>query len=149
MNSVYDAYQLGNIGGSTCVPTATKPCDDAVALAYGAAFRTAAVGAVTTDTKNGLYVTACYVHEINVNYCSTQSMPNCVGWSPLESGSQKWHYNMSVQGRTPSEAFGDWYFRHGPRVYVDEALLQKNNDCVFEPKHDAGGGTLVEMEPIM
>ena len=133
MNSAYDAYQLGNIGGSSCVPTAATPCDDAVALSYGAAFRRAAA-AVAADGKNGVYVTACYVHEINVNYCSGQSMPNCVGWSPRESGSEKWHYDMRVGGRTPQQAFGDWYLRGGgARVSVDETALQHNAGCVFAP----------------
>ena len=26
----------------------------------------------------------------NVNYCSGQALPNCVGWSPEEPGSKKW-----------------------------------------------------------
>ena len=74
------------------------------------------------------------VRAWQVNYCSGQSMPNCVGWSPLESGSRKWHYNMTVGGRTPQRAFGDWYFgRGGARVSVDEAALQHDPGCVWAP----------------
>ena len=26
------------------------------------------------------FIPSCYVHEINVDYCSGQSLPNCRGW---------------------------------------------------------------------
>lgn len=133
MNSIYDAYQLPHIAGTSCVPTAANPCDASVAIAYGSRFRAAAASVVAADPKNGVFATSCFVHEINVNYCSDQSMPNCVGWSPLESGSRKWNYTVEVGGRTPAQAFGDWYFgRGGARVSIDDAELQHTPRCMYK-----------------
>ena len=91
----------------------------------------------------GAYIDSCYVHEQNVNYCSDQNQwPNCVGWSPQESGSKKWGYKTSVQGMTPQQAFTEYYFGEfdgdestvgGRRstVLIDAARLQANPACVY------------------
>ena len=64
---------------------------------------------------SGAYVPSCWVHEENVDYCSNQGSPNCVGWSPAEPGSKKWGYTTSIlsdtlqQQLTPQQAFGMYY----------------------------------------
>lgn len=91
MNSAYDAWQIGN-NKPGCVSTASKPCDDSGVQAYGTALkaRVRAGLAAKKTGAGGAFIDSCYVHEQNVNYCSGQGMPNCVGWSPSEPGSKKW-----------------------------------------------------------
>ena len=90
----------------------------------------------------GAFIDSCYVHEQNVNYCSGQSMPNCVGWSPLESGSQKWGYTTAIttptgKSLTPQQAFSRFYFSEGSgvdAVLIDTTALQANTHCVYQGK---------------
>ena len=137
MNSAYDAWQMLNILGAECL--AEQSCD-AAANASVQAYRDQFVAAVANVTAghpgNGLYVDSCYVHEQNVNYCSGQSMPNCVGWSPLETGSRKWGYRTSVAGvdgaqLTPQQAFSRWYFGKGDAVTVDALRFPGNPSCIY------------------
>ena len=129
INSAYDAYQLSDIAGSDCVPTRPNPCNASVALAYGDCLR-AAAAAIGRIRRNGVYMTSCFVHGMVVNYCSGQRTPACVGWNPLESGSRKWNYTIEVDGRTPAQAFGDWYYgRRGARVSIDHAEFQSRRSC--------------------
>ena len=140
MNSCYDAYQMGNILFTSCIPTPKKTCTSpqtASLKAYHTQFITDVSAAVLSNPKNGLFIDGCYVHEQNVNYCSSQGMPNCVGWSPLESGSEKWGYKTSVavaDGRvlTPQEAFGAYY--HGDTVAavaIDKHDFFDNPSCHY------------------
>ena len=134
MNSAYDAYQLPHILQDSCVPTPARPCNDTPALQYGALFkRTVRATVLAANAANGAFVDSCFVHEQNVNYCSSQGMPNCVGWSPQESGSRKWHYRTAVDGLTPQQAFSAWYFRGAAKDVIDAAPLQGNPTCVWAP----------------
>jgi hypothetical protein len=111
-----NSYQLPNILGETCVPKPGAPCS-ASANASLLAYRNQMINnitAVTSKPGNGAFIDSCFVHEQNVNYCSNQGMPNCVGWSPLSTGSKKWGYTTAVtipDGRslTPQQAFGAYY----------------------------------------
>jgi hypothetical protein len=81
MMSAYDLaakdliLQLGCVG-ITCSPTQLQAMLD-----YRAAFLAALVPAVTAFPGNGAFISSCLVHEENVDYCNTQSVPNCRGWN--------------------------------------------------------------------
>merc|ERR1712216_306236 len=74
-----------------------------------------AVKANSSPSLSGAFIDNCWVHEQNVDYCSGQSNPNCVGWSPAEPGSLKWGYTTAVwvdrfqRSYTPQEAFSTYY----------------------------------------
>jgi len=116
MNSNYDAWQMSGVLAAECIPTPAKTCTGAQNSSLRA-FREefiAAIAGITNKKQNGCFLDSCYVHEQNVNYCSGQGMPNCVGWSPEEPGSKKWGYKTAVtlptgKSVTPQEAFGAWY----------------------------------------
>ena len=136
MNSAHDLWQLQNVlqePQPSCVPTAARPCNATAGNLYGAAFRRTVATVLESNPANGVYVDACYVHEQNVNYCSTQGVPNCVGWTPSSSGSRKWGYATAVDGLTPQEAFSAWYFYGSARSVIDTAPLQGNPTCVYAP----------------
>lgn len=140
MNAAYDAWQMGNVLQTQCVPTPTKACT-AAQNASLRSFREQFVANISRVTagkpRNGFYLDGCYVHEQNVDYCSGQGMPNCVGWSPLEPGSKKWGYTTSVavsDGRklTPQEAFGAYYRGDAAAaVALDTHAFFDNPSCVY------------------
>ena len=142
MNSAYDAWQLGNnkVGCFNVENTTCK--NDSAVLMYGQALKNRVKNGLRnktirfpTATKSGAYIDSCYVHEQNVNYCSAQSMPNCVGWSPLESGSIKWDYTTAIESLTPQEAFSKYYFSQGlssQSVLIDSEEVQKNPTCIYK-----------------
>eukprot|EP00052_Salpingoeca_macrocollata_P010929 m.84387 g.84387 ORF g.84387 m.84387 type:complete len:428 (-) comp17792_c0_seq1:117-1400(-) len=143
MNSAYDAYQVQNILDIGCVPdSGSCSASQQTALqSYRAAFVEAVASVYQNRTQNGVYVDSCYVHEQNVDYCYTQSVPNCVGWMPLCPGSLKWHYHTQVNvtgsgALTPQQAFGDYYLRRSPahRVVVDMLAFPLNPSCPFHGK---------------
>jgi len=141
MNSAYDAWQMTNVLVAQCIPSPRNPCtaqQNMSLLAFHAQFLSDVAVVTAGKPQNGVYVDTCYVHEQNVNYCSGQtSMPNCVGWSPLESGSTKWGYSTSVEvsdGRhlTPQQAFGAYY--RGDRVAssaIDQYRFFDNPSCQY------------------
>jgi len=138
MNSAYDAWQIGN-NKPGCVSTASNPCDDSGVQAYGTALKARVRAALAAKkTAGGAFIDSCYVHEQNVNYCSNQGMPNCVGWSPLESGSKKWGYTTAVtsptgDSLTPQQAFSKYYFSNGKEdpLMIDPLALQANKHCIY------------------
>merc|ERR1711957_415690 len=141
MNSGYDAWQMEHILQTQCIPAPNRgPCSadqNATMQSFHDKFVKDIASVTDGKPKNGVYVDSCYVHEQNVNYCSNQGMPNCVGWSPLETGSKKWGYNTTVKvgdGRslTPQQAFGAYY--RGDRVAavaVDEHSFFDNPGCFY------------------
>eukprot|EP00039_Didymoeca_costata_P011489 m.161580 g.161580 ORF g.161580 m.161580 type:complete len:432 (+) comp15189_c0_seq8:18-1313(+) len=132
MNSAYDAYQLPNILQTPCpVSTKDKPCNDTQTQQYGKMFKEIVSSVLTASPKNGVFACSCWVHEQNVNYCSNQGTPNCVGWSPLESGSMKWGYTTKVNGMTPQEAFSAYYFNNTHHSMIDDEDQQQNPTCIF------------------
>jgi len=141
MNSAYDAWQMSHVLQTQCIPAPNRgPCSadqNATMQSFHDKFVKDIASVTDGKPKNGVYVDSCYVHEQNVNYCSNQGMPNCVGWSPLETGSKKWGYNTTVKvgdGRslTPQQAFGAYY--RGDRVAavaVDENSFFDNPGCFY------------------
>ena len=148
MNSAYDAWQIvnNNVG---CVSLPKKPCNDTSVQQYGEKLKERVKQGLRNKTKrfhphvvnaNGAYIDSCYVHEQNVNYCSDQNWgPNCVGWSPLESGSLKWGYSTAIQHLPPQEAFSMYYFSKGSiededekYLFIDDEMLQKNPTCIYQ-----------------
>ena len=102
---------------------------------------------------SGAYVPSCWVHEENVDYCSNQGSPNCVGWSPAEPGSKKWGYTTSIlsetlqQQLTPQQAFGMYYdSRKSSRLpgkcadkktcwaIMDGLAFPTNPSCAYRPQ---------------
>jgi hypothetical protein len=134
LNSNYDAWQMEHVLGAKCIPTPTSPCtaDENTSLrSFRDQFAAAITAGVTNGKpKNGVFLDSCYVHEQNVNYCSNQGMPNCVGWSPLSSGSKKWGYTTAVSGRTPQQAFGAWW-KGETVVAIDDHKFFDNPTCVY------------------
>eukprot|EP00041_Stephanoeca_diplocostata_P023354 m.572245 g.572245 ORF g.572245 m.572245 type:complete len:442 (-) comp22269_c0_seq4:1603-2928(-) len=136
MNSAYDAWQLPNILQDNCISTKDKACNDTAPMNYGAAFKQAIAEVLTISANNGVYVDSCYVHEQNVNYCSSQSIPNCVGWTPASSGDQKWGYTTAVTAPdgtslTPQEAFSAYYFHGKYQNLIDNTTVQNNPTCIY------------------
>lgn len=132
-------YQLPNILQESCVPTPSTSCTDtqkADLQAYRAQM-IANITAITSKSRNGAFIDTCFVHEQNVNYCSGQGMPNCVGWSPLSTGSKKWGYTTAItlaDGRslTPQQAFGAYYRGDtAAAVAIDQHTYFDNPTCHY------------------
>jgi hypothetical protein len=105
-NVVMSAYDLATVSliiGLTCVPNCTG--NELVALQY---LRSEYLGGLTIGLEsypgNGAFICSCLVHEIMVDYCRTQPLPNCLGWNL---------YNVSAPGfppnLTPQQGFSLWY----------------------------------------
>jgi hypothetical protein len=135
MNSAFDAYQVPNIFGESCLNDGNG-CSSAVVTTLEG-YRSMMIQAVKAGAKpslDGCYIDSCYVHEQNVDYCSGQSVPNCVGWSPKTAGSLKWNYTISVPSPssansgtvTPQQAFSAWY-----KLQTGEQRYDKDNMSYF------------------
>jgi hypothetical protein len=153
MNSLYDTHQISNILQSPCVPSPISSCtatQNASLLAYRNKMLTDIWPVIAGKPQNGVYLDGCYVHEQNVNYCSTQSLPNCVGWSPLETGSQKWGYSTAVRtgdGRqlTPQQAFGAYYRGDAnANIMVDQYEFFDNPTCLYLGKAVSEAASLTQ-----
>merc|ERR1711957_323092 len=123
MNSAYDAWQMHNILQTQCIPAPNRgPCSadqNATMQSYHDKFVKDIASVTDGKPKNGVYVDSCYVHEQNVNYCSGQGMPNCVGWSPYETGSKKWPL-MSINSSTilVASILANLFHRHRRRHHL-------------------------------
>lgn len=140
MNSAYDVFQTQNILQAGCIPAPNRaPCSaaqNASLQAYRDQFIENIRASIANKPHNGVYVDSCYVHAQNVNYCSAQVVPNCVGWSPLSSGSKKWGYRTSVKavdGRqlTPQQAFSAYYFGGTDAITIDQTRFPDNPSCHY------------------
>jgi hypothetical protein len=109
-NSAIDMWGLGNILSLGCIPTMTnsstpkipgQPCDAAgweSLQNWWGQFQAALRPLLERNPALGAFAVSCYVHEINVDYCSGQSLPNCRGWNSYQ-----------IQGKTLSTAFPLWH----------------------------------------
>jgi hypothetical protein len=108
-NSAIDMWGLGNVLELGCIPSMTntsvgipgKPCTPAgwVELqGWWSSFQAALLPLLQRNPALGAWIVSCYVHEINVDYCSSQSLPNCRGWKTYKIG-----------GETLSTAFPAWH----------------------------------------
>eukprot|EP01065_Artemidia_motanka_P015223 TRINITY_DN19098_c0_g1_i1.p1 TRINITY_DN19098_c0_g1~~TRINITY_DN19098_c0_g1_i1.p1 ORF type:complete len:433 (+),score=116.73 TRINITY_DN19098_c0_g1_i1:70-1299(+) len=138
MNSAYDGYQLPNILNVSCMqsgPESKCAADDVAAMnSYRSALVSRVAAGLANSTSSGCYVDSCWVHEQNVNYCSGQGEPNCVGWDPRESGSERWGYTTAVRFDggllTPQAAFTGYYAAPaGSWNVFDSDLLSANPSC--------------------
>lgn len=126
-NSELDIYQLPNILGLKCLP----PKCDAQQVAKYDAYRALAARTLTDvvaadpmGVGHGVFALACFVHEINVAYCDTQPLPNCVGWQ-----------QYSVNGTSAQRAFGEWFTNSSSWENVVEGCdFPCNPTCPFPPK---------------
>ena len=108
-NSAIDMWGLGNVIQLGCIPSMLntsvgipgKFCDPSgwVELqSWWSSFQAALLPLLQRNPALGAWVVSCYVHEINVDYCSSQSLPNCRGWKTYKIG-----------GDTLSTAFPAWH----------------------------------------
>lgn len=89
LNSAYDQWQILNDLGLGCVPSTNGqpvsgvPSCTAAQMDVFQQYRLAQLKAVAPVLSgyphNGAFIDSCFVHEQNVDYCSGQSLPNCVG----------------------------------------------------------------------
>jgi len=128
-NSAIDMWGLGNILALPCIPFmdnktrgGQRACDpDAWNDLQGwwDAFQARINPWLSASpSSRSAFIPSCYVHEINVDYCSGQSLPNCRGWKK---------YLVSPSAGTPGtgpitlqEATTQWFqalFRSGNNSY--------------------------------
>jgi hypothetical protein len=90
LNSAYDMWQTLNDIQIGCVPStngqpvAGVPSCTPAQMVTLQAFRRSQLAAVAPALQlpgTGAFIDSCFVHETNVDYCSTQSLPNCLGWN--------------------------------------------------------------------
>lgn len=132
-NSLLDMWQVLNDLALPCVPTtdgspvsgypSCTPAELAVMNAYRDEVLAALQAVLATSPGTGTWAVTCFVHEINVEYCSTQSLPNCCGWSSATypgpscatGGSGNYTIPWTRPGSAPSQrwnlndAFTLWY----------------------------------------
>jgi len=106
--STVDMWAMENILALGCVPTpqntsyAGLPACLApqwTALqAWWDACLSIATPLLARNPALGAFLVTCFVHEINVDYCSSQSLPNCRGWM-----------KYVIEGVTLQQAFTAWY----------------------------------------
>ena len=90
-NSPIDMWALGNILSLGCVPTmnnqsipAGKACAPeqwATLQQWWSTFHATLSPLLARNARTGAFIPSCFVHEINVDYCSGQTLPNCRGWA--------------------------------------------------------------------
>ena len=87
-NSAYDMYQILNELQLGCVPSNASvagepPCSPQQMQRFQEyrVAQLAALGPTLANPTTGAWIPSCFVHEMNVDYCSTQSLPNCRGWN--------------------------------------------------------------------
>jgi len=107
--------------------------------------------AMTLDSRpyTGLALLSCFVHEINVDYCSGQTLPNCRGWNA---------YKVSAPGYPPhlstNDIFTMWY---DDVISNWEIVTEKRRLAKFDlnsPKrtahhsHDRGAKVIHVIDPV-
>lgn len=144
-NSPVDMWGLTEILSIGCVPTADNASFGGMvgcnATQWGALqqwwddFHAAIDPLLAANPRIGAFIPSCYVHEINVDYCSGQTLPNCRGWA-------KYSVKPSVGGAAllENQAFPLWYdatvgtaARYGKYQLVDTIRYPTNPSCPFPP----------------
>jgi hypothetical protein len=104
MMSAYDLATLSMILQLGCIGVTCTPDKLSAMLAWRGTFLDTLRPAVFSAPYNGAFITSCLVHEQNVDYCNTQSVPNCRGWNK---------YNITAPGYapqlSPQRGFSVWY----------------------------------------
>ena len=137
-NSAVDMWGLMNILELNCIPTQTNsstpyipgtPCAPAgweELQGWSVAFQAALLPLLRRNPALGAWIVSCYVHEINVDYCSTQELPNCRGWAKYKIGA----YTLST-------AFPKW---HKAALRDWPATLRAFEEKAEEARSGGGGG---------
>jgi hypothetical protein len=115
LNSAIDMWQILNDLQLPCVPStngqpvAGVPSCSAAQVAQVNNYRLLQLQAVAPALQvpfTGAFIDTCFVHESNVDYCSTQPLPNCIGWNI---------YNVSISNPvapaavTMDQTFHAWH----------------------------------------
>jgi O-palmitoleoyl-L-serine hydrolase len=115
-NSALDMWQVLNDLSLGCVPStngapvAGQPSCGPAQLDALEGYRQAQLRALAPTLAGypgtGAFVDTCFVHEQNVDYCSTQSLPNCVGFNiyTVDTGAASGLGNVTLNG-----AFAAWH----------------------------------------
>ena len=89
LNSGYDIFQVVADLQLGCVPSTNGqsiggyPSCNAEQLTIMQAYHVSILEALVSPLSvpsTGAFIDSCFVHETNVDYCSSQALPNCVGW---------------------------------------------------------------------
>ena len=133
-NSAYDMWQTLNDLGMDCVPSqngqpvaGVAPCD-AAQYATLQAFRLSqlqSMQAALAVPHTGAWVPSCFVHEMNFDYCSSQSLPNCIGFT---------RYNISLPAGGGQVSLSDTFFAWQTGVQARyEAVLEARRRYIAAP----------------
>ena len=167
--SSVDMWGLENILALDCVPTSKPvaglpPCDGAQLAAmagWWASFRASILPLLAGNPALGSFICSCFVHEINVDYCSSQSLPNCRGWATykvappaaaggapiaLQQAFPLWFDDAMARWDAVTEAFAAAAARAvaggdasssssslGPHQLFDTVQYPNNPTCVYPP----------------
>ena len=143
-NSAIDMWGLANVLDLGCVPTqdnATynhfKPCAPAQwgqLQGWWRSFHDKLAPSLKAKPATlSAFIASCYVHEINVDYCSGQSLPNCRGWA-------KYLVPTSARGSAPAtlaQATAQWFdlvVAGAPTpLWIDAVPYPMNPSCPYPP----------------
>jgi hypothetical protein len=142
-NSAIDMWGLLNVLGLGCVPTqnnashaglpACTPAQWGLLQGWWAQFHARLAPALNTRV-HAAWVASCFVHELNVDYCSGQSLPNCRGWATY---SVKPSTGGGGGAITLQQATGVWVdaVKAGRPLpsWVDELTYPMNPSCYYPP----------------
>jgi hypothetical protein len=160
LNSAYDAYQTINERGINCVPStngqpvAGLPSCNSTQMEEFQAYRLSQIASMQDALAlpgTGAFVTSCFVHEQNVDYCSGQSLPNCRGFIEytvalpdgsrinMAEGFQRWHsavndnYDEIINERRNMIRMGKSATRRisGTNQVIDSSVYPDNPSCPF------------------
>lgn len=160
LNSAYDAYQTINERGINCVPStngqpvAGLPSCNSTQMEEFQAYRLSQIASMQDALAlpgTGAFVTSCFVHEQNVDYCSGQSLPNCRGFIEytvalpdgsrinMAEGFQRWHsavtdnYDEIITERRNMIRMGKSATRgiSGTNQVIDSSVYPDNPSCPF------------------
>jgi hypothetical protein len=116
MMSAYDLAAKDLILQLGCAGVTCGAAQRQAMLAYRQSFLAALGQSVAAFPGNGAFIDSCLVHEQNVDYCSTQPVPNCRGWD-------KYTVSQTTEGNypplTPQAGFSlyyDWLMAHWGEV---------------------------------
>jgi len=108
-------------GGGAAWPPNCSSSETAAINLWRTGFQ-AAIAPLFEKARSGAYIDTCLVHSQNVDYCYSQPgnvHGNCVGWN-----------SFLVLGRTPQQAFSEYYFNRSSTVFlVDNATCGNNPTC--------------------
>ena len=151
---------LRTSSGWAACPRTGPSCGCPVALMAGwwAAFGSAILPLLASNPSLGSFICSCFVHEISVDYCASQPLPNCRGWAtyrvaPAKGGAPLslaqafplWYDDTLARWGVVNVAFAESAARAGargggggggelgPQQIFDAAQYPHNPTCVYAP----------------